>query len=128
MNDTRSRRALERIGNSTTPWVFNVDLRLDKTFSVMQNLQLTLYARVLNLFNTQNTINVYNATGNAEDDGFFNNDAVPQRNSYLEAYGEQWSTIYEAVNINNGQAYWDQLGLQLYGQPRQIFFGIKLNY
>jgi hypothetical protein len=84
--------------------------------------------RVNNLFNTQNVLNVYNATGNAEDDGFYNNTNVPARNGYLESYGEDWLTQYEAINIVNGQAYWDQLGLQLYGNPRQIFFGIKLSY
>lgn len=128
MNDPRSRIALEEVGGSTTPAVWNVDLRLDKAINLMRGLQATIYMRVQNLFNTKNTINVFQATGNAEDDGFYNNPSVPQRNAYLQAYGEDWLKMYEAINIKNGQAYWDQLGLQLYGNPRQIFFGIKFNY
>jgi hypothetical protein len=128
MNDTRARKALEAVGSSNTPWNYQFDLRLDKSFNLTDKLGATVYMRVNNLFNTQNVLNVYNATGNAEDDGFYNNTNVPARNGYLESYGEDWLTQYEAINIVNGQAYWDQLGLQLYGNPRQIFFGIKLSY
>ena len=128
MNDVRARRALEEVGSSMTPWNYQFDLRLDKSFSLTDKLGATVYMRVNNLFNTKNVINVYNATGNAEDDGFYNNTNIPQRNTYLNNYGEDWLTQYEAINIKNGQSYWSQLGLQLYGHPRQIFFGIKLSY
>lgn len=128
MLDPRSRIALEQIGASTTPANFNIDLRLDKTFNILRDLQATVYMRVLNLLNTKNTINVFQATGNAEDDGFYNNEGLAQRQSYIQTYGEDWLRTYEAINIKNGQAYWDQLALQLYSNPRQIFFGIKLSY
>lgn len=128
MNDTRSRRALEEVGSSTTPFNQIFDLRLDKSFNLTNKLGATVYMRVNNLFNTKNVINVYNATGNAEDDGFFFNINEPTRNGYLEAHGEDWVNQYQAINIVNGQSYWDQLGLQLYGNPRQIFFGVKLSY
>jgi len=128
MNDTRSRRALEAVGGSTTPFNYNFDLRVDKSFTVTQGLGATLYMRVNNLFNTRNVINVYNTTGNAEDDGFIFNENVPQRNAFVNANGEEYLDVYEAINIKNGQSYWDQLGLQLWGHPRQIFFGLKLNY
>lgn len=128
MLDPRSRVALEEVGGSTTPMNWNMDFRLDKSFGLVKGLEATVYLRVLNLFNTQNTINVFQATGNAEDDGFYNNPGFAQRQSYLQTYGEDWLKTYEAINIKNGQAYWDELALQLYGNPRQIFLGIKLNY
>jgi hypothetical protein len=103
-------------------------MRIDKTFSVLQSLDLTVYARVLNVFNTKNVINVFPASGSAEDDGFYNNPNVEQRNGYLNAFGEQWYNQYRDINILNGQAYWEQLGNQLFANPRQIFFGIKLTY
>ena len=34
MFDTRSREALEAINSSTTPWNYNLDLRVDKTFNL----------------------------------------------------------------------------------------------
>ena len=125
--DTRSRRALEPVGHSTTPFVYNFDLKVDKTFNIMKDLQATVYMRVNNLFNTKNVINVYPSTGSPEDDGFLSNRDVSQ--PFIDANGgEDYVRQYRAINIVNGQAYWDQLGLQLYGHPRQIFFGIKLNY
>jgi len=87
-----------------------------------------VYLRVTNLFNTQNVINVFPASGSAYDDGFYNNPNVEQRNQYLTAFGEQWFNQYQAININNGQAYWDQIGNQLFANPRQFFLGIKLTY
>jgi hypothetical protein len=126
--DPRYRRPLEAVNSSKTPWFSNLDLRVDKTFSVLRSLDLTVYARVLNVLNTQNVINVFPASGSAYDDGFYNNPNVDQRNQYLTAHGEQWFNQYQAININNGQAYWDQIGNQLFAHPRQIFLGIKLTY
>ncbi|MEZ4764998.1 MAG: hypothetical protein R3C26_18015 [Calditrichia bacterium] len=128
MLDPRARRALEDVNSSVTPWNYNFDLRLDKTVNLMKDLQATVYMRVNNLFNTKNVINVYNASGNAEDDGFLYNINEDTRQSYFSAYGEAWVQQYEAINIKNGQAYWDQLGLELFSNPRQIFFGVKLSY
>jgi hypothetical protein len=126
--DPRFRKPLEAVNSSKTPWFSNLDMRIDKTFSVLQSLDLTLYARVLNVLNTKNVINVFPASGSADDDGFYNNPNVEQRNGYLNAFGEQWFNQYQDINIRNGQAYWEQIGNQLFANPRQIFFGIKLTY
>ncbi len=126
MLDTRSRQALEPLNASTTPWTFNVDMRLDKSFTLFSNLDLTLYVRVTNLFNTKNVINVYQATGNAYDDGFINNPTYSQ--GFINQYGEQYVEMYKAINIENGQSYWSEVGRQLFDHPRQIFFGIQLTY
>ena len=127
MLDTRSRKALEPLGSSVTPWNFNIDLRIDKTFSLMSNLDVTLYARITNLLNTRNVLNVYERTGNAYDDGFLSDAAYSE--TALKTYGgDAYREMYEAINLQNGQAYWDQVGRQLWSHPRQIFFGIKLAY
>ena len=47
MSDTRSRQALEPVGASTTPWVYNLDLKLDKDFT-FGGYQLKVFARVNN--------------------------------------------------------------------------------
>jgi hypothetical protein len=84
--------------------------------------------RVTNLFNSRNVINVYQLTGNAYDDGFISNPELSS--SFINAAnrGQRYVDLYKAINIENGQSYWDSLALQLWGQPRQIFFGIKLTY
>jgi outer membrane receptor protein involved in Fe transport len=128
MLDSRSRLAAEPVGNSTTPWNFNVDLQLDKTFRIMNKLGANVYMRVTNLFNSQNVINVYQITGNSYDDGFISNPELSASFVNAANRGKEYVALYDAINAKNGQAYWDQLGLQLWGHPRQIFFGIKLTY
>jgi hypothetical protein len=126
MFDTRSREALESINASTTPWNFNVDLRLDKTFEIYDQLMATAYIRVTNLFNTKNVVNVFQTTGTANDDGYISNPILYE--TFFNAYGAEYLDLYKAMNIDNGQAYLDQTGRELYGTPRQIFLGLKLSY
>ncbi len=127
MFDTRTREALEPIGSSTTPWNFLTDLRLDKTLSLLSNLDITLYARVTNLFNTKNTINVYQGTGNPDDDGYLSRPDYSQ--SFIDANGgEEYVDLFRQINLVNGGAYFSKLNLELFDNPRQIFFGLKLAY
>ncbi len=111
---------------ANTPWTSTVDLRLDKTIYWSKQLKLTLFVRVNNLFNTKNVINVYPNTGSAEDDGYITKEEYYQH--YVQNYGPQYLDLYRAINIKNGQAYWELLGKQLYGHPRQIFLGLQFTY
>ena len=85
MLDTRSRQALEPIGSSTTPWVYNLDLKMDKRFNIA-GYGLTVFARINNLLDRRNAINVYQATGSASDDGFYGNEVYSQ--SFIDLYGQ----------------------------------------
>ncbi|MBN2424327.1 MAG: TonB-dependent receptor [Calditrichaceae bacterium] len=127
MNDTRSRKAEEPINASVTPWTQNLDLRIDKSFDVMDKLSATVYVRIYNLFNTKNTINVYQQTGSDTDDGYITNWTKVEPNYNLYG-GEEYLQLYNALNTANASAYLSQLGLELWDHPRQILFGIKLNY
>lgn len=126
MDDTRTRHALEPVGASTTPWTFTTDLRLDKSFDIGR-FKATAYVIVNNIFNTQNILNVYESTGSAEDDGFLSD---PERSqATVSAYGGQdYIDMYRAINLENGQAYWDSIVRELYGTPRQIHFGVKFMF
>ena len=64
---------LQPIGSSTTPWVYNLDLKMDKRFNIA-GYGLTVFARINNLLDRRNAINVYQATGSASDDGFYGNE------------------------------------------------------
>lgn len=126
MYDTRSRVALEPVGASTTPWTFTTDLRLDKSFDIGP-FKATAYIIVNNLFNKKNVLNVYEATGTADDDGFITDPSASQ--TMVESSGgDNYVDLYRAINLVNGQAYWDQLGKQLWGHPRQIHLGIKFMF
>ena len=128
LKDPRALEFLEPIGSSTTPFVHALDLRFDKSLNLMKQLKATFYLQINNLFNTKNVINVYPATGVADNDGFYLNESDFLRNSLLETYGEAWLRMHKAINIDNGQAYWSTTGKEFYGNPRQIFFGLKLSY
>ncbi|MCB0277660.1 MAG: hypothetical protein KDI06_22790, partial [Calditrichaeota bacterium] len=104
-----------------------VDLNLDKSFALAGKMEATVYMRVTNLFNTRNVLNVYDRSGNADDDGFLSNTTLSE--DFIEANGGQrYVDLYQALNLNNGQSYWDRLNLQLWDHPRQIFLGFRLNY
>lgn len=68
------------INGSNMPWIFQCDLRIDKTFvlglkknedgEATKKAYLNVYLDVMNLFNFKNVIYVYEYTGNADDDGY----------------------------------------------------------
>ncbi len=126
MYDTRARVAAEPLGSSTTPWTFNTDLKLDKSFDIAK-VRCTAYLIVTNLFNRKNVINVYEKTGSASDDGFLS-DADISAATVANNGGREYIDLYRAINLENGQAYWDEVGKQLYSHPRQIFFGVKFSF
>jgi hypothetical protein len=97
-----------------------MDRDIDLVFGADENKRgasLNLYLQVLNLFNTMNVLNVYSATGNANDDG------------YLAA--DEWQS-----NINDkldSQAYRNMYMMRInspfnYSAPRQIRLGVELNF
>ena len=126
MNDTRNRYALEPLNTSITPWNFNVDFRLDKSFNVGK-FDIGIFLRVTNLFNTKNVINVYQATGSASDDGYLGNPTYS--GGFISAYGGQdYIDLYRAINVKNSQAYLSEIDQELYCSPRQIFVGMHFSY
>ena len=69
------------INGSNMPWIFQCDIRIDKTFVLAlkkdeesgkptKRAFLNIYLDVMNLFNFKNVIYVYEYTGNANDDGY----------------------------------------------------------
>ena len=124
--DPRSRKPLESINRSTTPWTFQTNLRIDKGFSLF-GLNAKVYSYVINLFNRKNVLNVYNRTGTDKDDGFLTNPELSQQ--IVEASGgQQYVQLYEAINLANRQAYWSNEGGDIYDAPRQIRFGLQFDF
>ncbi|NOY76663.1 MAG: TonB-dependent receptor [Calditrichaeota bacterium] len=126
--DARNRRPLEPIGSSTTPWNFNLDMKLDKTVSIA-NFDVDFFVYVQNVLNTKNVINVYPRTGNAYSDGFLE-DPELSGSVIQSAGGEGYAEMYRAINLGNRQHYmWAGFrGTDLWGTPRQIRFGVMINY
>jgi hypothetical protein len=122
-NDPRSSIPLEPVNASVTPWNFNIDLRVDKTVD-LGPLTANFFVYIQNLLNTQNVLNVYRRTGNAEDDGWLTDPSLS--GSVVAARGQGYVDLYRAINLENGTHYYSTTGYDLWATPRQIRFGMKL--
>ena len=129
--DSRNRVPVEPINTSSTPWYFNVDMTLNKVF-YLNLLNVEVYARVLNLFNNRSVLNVFPTTGTPYDDGWLKN---PLATQYLQIPG--YEDFYRATNLANRYSYMrlgaggglgSQAGGDLFGSPREIRLGVKLEY
>jgi hypothetical protein len=125
ISDFRTRSALEPLNASETPWYYNFDLRLDKTVTIADFLDLNIYLNVQNLFNTKNILYVYPFTGSDTDDGFRAQKEI--YDGYISQFGPEYGLLYEAINGKNSGAIMTQ-GYEIYSNPRQIWLGIKLIY
>ena len=131
--DARFRSPVEPLNSSTTPSTFQVDLRLDKTFNIYDKLSANIYLWVTNLFDTKNVYNVFLRTGTATDDGYLSDPSLGGQLAVQN--GPKFSELYHAMNIDYYQAYQAAGGITqgvgsslLFGPPREIRFGIRLEY
>jgi outer membrane receptor protein involved in Fe transport len=122
--DARFRIPEEPIGSSNAPWFFELDMRVDKTVH-FGALDLNIYAYVMNLLGTNNPINVFARTGDAMNDGYLQTQGGLND---FQTLGPNFAALYTA--LNNGVNYGSYIGGYdgNYGPPRQIRFGLKLNY
>ncbi len=125
-SDGRGRYPVEPINSSTTPWVYELDARLDKNFDLPGGTALDIYIYAQNLLNTQNVINVYYRTGNAYSDGFLSTPSLS--NTIVAANGSQFVPLYDVVNGLDEQNQRTQNGFDNFGMPRQIRIGARLEF
>jgi outer membrane receptor protein involved in Fe transport len=127
--DSRTRVPVEPINSSTTPWVYSLDMTLSKMF-YLDFVNLELYARVINLFNTKSVLNVFPSTGTPYDDGWLKS---PLARQYKEL--PNYEAFYRAINLQNRWAYTNIggggglggiAGTDIFGSPREIRIGMKL--
>lgn len=124
-SDTRNREPVEAIGNSSTPWVFNTDLRLNTTIN-LAGVALDAYVLIDNLFNTRHILNVYNRTGDAHSDGFLTDSELSQ--VIVENQSPVYVDLYNAINLGHRQHWLTDQIFDLYGTPRQIKVGVGVKF
>jgi hypothetical protein len=117
-SDTRNRTALEALNSSVTPSTFELDLRVDKTVHIMDIISANIFIQVINLLNTKNVVDVFSNTGSATTNGYLTLPGLGG-NAYAQQYGQQFANTYKAIEE-------DYAGL--YGAPRQIRLGLRLEY
>lgn len=113
---------LETLNESTTPWNFQIDARLDKSFK-LGPLDFNIYLWVINILNTKNVTDVFIQTGTTNNGYLTSDEGAGIVQSYRETYGEavaqKYIDVYNTVNNDNAN---------IYGTPRQIRLGLKLEY
>ena len=124
-----SRIPLEPLNTSTTPWTFQLDLRLDKTVT-FGSLDANFYVSVINVINTQNVVNVFPVSGDAYDDGFLTS---PTGSAKVEGIRRQFgdAKAQEYMDLYRATTYASLSFLAIpdnFGPPRQIRLGLRLNY
>ncbi|MCH7496408.1 MAG: TonB-dependent receptor [Candidatus Marinimicrobia bacterium] len=124
-SDPRSRQPIEPLGASVTPWVFLTDMRVTKGLN-FGGVKLDAYLLINNLFNQQNIINVYNRTGDAFDDGFLTTPALSEK--LLANNSPVYEELYRVVNLEHREHFVADIGLDLFGRPRQIKFGLEVSF
>jgi hypothetical protein len=131
--DARDRQPLEPLNSSTTPWNWQMDLRIDKTVNLFEKLNMNIYVQVINLFDTRNIENVFLRTGSVDDDGYLSNPATGGQ--LVETLGQEYADLYRAVNIDYYEQWQNAMtGAAIltnplfYSPPRQIRLGIQLEY
>ncbi len=114
------------LNGSNKPWQFRSDFRLDKNIELSwgkkesdnrKTANLNIYLQVLNLFNSKNVLNVYNYTGDPDDDGYLTSPLATTalaQNPNVAAFSDQYS-----VYLNNPSNY---------ARPRTIRIGVLLDF
>jgi hypothetical protein len=117
---------LGSINGARKPWTFQLDSRLMKNFSIARengsSLNFQVYLRVSNILNRRNVLNVFTATGVADDDGYL---ASANGQSALTAIGND-PTLSETSYIS---AYnWRMLNPDFFTQPRRFYLGTVFSF
>jgi hypothetical protein len=81
---------------------------------------------VTNLLNTRNILNVHNRTGDADNDGFLTNPELSEQ--IIAGQGEDFVAFYENINLQNRQHYYKDTAIDLFGAPRQIRLGVRVEF
>lgn len=127
-----SRRELESgylvgsINGSNKPWRTTVDMKIDKDIELLwgkgeednkKSAILNIYVDVLNLFDKENILEVYEETGNPDDDGYI---TKPANYNGIEAQLEpdSFRDYYSFIVNNPGR----------YSLPRRIRLGVQLSF
>ena len=102
-----------------------LDARLAKVFS-FGGVSMRAYIYAHNVLNQRNVVNVYYRTGLADDDGYLTGSRFETWVAgSVNAYGENFVRLYQAINLDHRQHYWRHQGGDLFGRPREIRFGLE---
>ncbi len=103
------------INSARMPWTNRVDIRVDRRFEVTGNASLTAFVWVQNLFNNNNTNQVWRYTGLPDNDGWL---ATPAGQRFVS----------ESVPFAEAAYRHDIRNLSWVGIPRMTRIGLRLDF
>ena len=115
VNASRAPNPSGGINEDRMPWTSRIDLRVDRRFLVSNGASVTAFLWVENLFDQQNTQNVWRFTGLPDDDGFL---STAEGIQFLESAVPASETLYNHRNRILGYV----------GIPRLIRLGARLDF
>jgi hypothetical protein len=112
------------INGSRLPWTYRLDLRLNKSFNIYWGNEdnknsglMNIYLQVQNILNTANIVNVYQFTGNPDDDGYLST-AVGVNDIQDQLSPASFADLYN-VKLNNPSNF---------TRPRTIRLGLMFDF
>jgi len=114
------------------PWIFRIDLKLDKEID-WGLFRTDIYLRVLNLLDTKNYLGVYQATGDANSDGYLgtslgtDNAKQFDTDKYIYTTGADFIQKYND-RLNGVDVSVNGASQRKYDSPREVRLGLILNF
>jgi len=123
---------LDGVNTRYGPWTSRIDLKLDKEFD-WGIFKTDIYLRVINLLDTKNTLAVYQATGDADNDGYLgtskgidnirlydtDNKVYTTGTDFVDRYNERLNGADLSVNGNSQRKY---------DTPREVRLGVIISF
>lgn len=103
-----------KINSRFGPWTYRLDLKANRSFSVAR-FNWDVYLWVLNVFDTDNAIDVYEGTGLPDNTGWL---ATPAGQQFIATHGEEGLTKYNIKQRNPKN----------YDTPRQVRLGLRMMF
>jgi outer membrane receptor protein involved in Fe transport len=107
---------VEPYHSSTLPWFYQLDAKLDKTFTIGP-VKLNVYLWAINLLDMKTITNGFRQTGRPDTDGWLATNAGKDKLRAMGEYADDYENWYLARITNCGTFGWQA--------PRQIRFGVK---
>jgi len=105
------------INSTSKPWIFNIDLKLEREFSI-SDFEITPYFWVKNLLDRENIVGVYESTGKPTVTGYLQTDAAQTTIEQSEVEGTMYQEHYELKQFSSAN----------YSNPRMFFLGLRMSF
>lgn len=108
------------VNGARKPWTNRIDMRIEKSFKLKKGenpLYLEAFIQIENLLNTKNIVDVYQFTGEADDDGYLDSATGTQLvNSQSDPVAYRNYYMMKMANPDN------------FGLARTVRFGVNFNF